>query len=64
LPDPRTFHPLPGPSSSKLNVVEAGKAGSSGHFSEVGLHVVDVCEATNGIRARSTVDARENMTLQ
>jgi hypothetical protein len=62
LPEPRTVHALPGPSSSKLKVVEAGKAGSLGHFSEVGLHVVDVCETTKGIRARSTDDARENMT--
>jgi hypothetical protein len=59
--EPRHVHALPGPSSSKLKVVEAGKAGSFGHFSSVGLHVVDVCETTKGIRARSTDDATNNM---
>jgi len=63
-PEPRTVHELPGASSSKLNVVEAGKAGSFGHFSSVGLHVVDVWEATKGIRARSTDVVRDNMSPQ
>jgi len=61
-PEPNTIQSLSTPVSWKLNVVEAPNAASSGHDFLVGSQSVDVCEATNGIRPRSTDDTMKNIS--